>query len=73
MPHRFGDADKTWFHGKRIFRTPEGWWFSTREKTNEGPFESFEFAEKMLSEYVERIDVSNEILLSQITHELKSH
>lgn len=38
MHVRQGEKQQAWFRGERYYHTPEGWWFSTREHTELGPF-----------------------------------
>jgi len=52
MEIRAGEAVRPWFRTERYYHTNEGWWFLTREQTEEGPFSSQLEAENELSFYV---------------------
>ena len=52
MQVRRGENDKTWFRSDRFLRTETGWFFLTREHTQEGPFLSREEAERELNYYI---------------------
>ena len=43
---------RTWFRTDRFFVSDGKWYFSTRERTTEGPFKSIEEAESMLILYI---------------------
>lgn len=49
---RTGEHEKTWFRTDRYLRTDKGWYFLTREHTQEGPFDSKNEAEKELMYYI---------------------
>ncbi|WP_144392922.1 DUF6316 family protein [Pleionea sediminis] len=55
MLNRSGEIKKTWFRGDRYFHTAEGWFFLTRECTQEGPFRSQNEAENELMLYIRKI------------------
>jgi len=67
MPNRKGDGTKSWFHSGRIYHTPAGWWFSTREHTEEGPFESLQEAEAVLCLYIRSKNLSKSAILNSQT------
>lgn len=52
MAHREGEDDKTRFRSDRFFCEDGQWFFTTREHTIQGPFESREEAEKELEMYL---------------------
>ena len=52
MQVRSGELKKTWFRGDRFFHTDSGWFFITRENTQEGPFRSHNEAESELNLYI---------------------
>lgn len=49
---RFGEPSKTWFRSNRFYRVNQGWYFSTREGENQGPYRSVEEAQTELSIYI---------------------
>ncbi len=51
-PRRKGDPIKSHFRRERIFENNGGWFFSTREKSQKGPYTDFHSAEKHLVEYI---------------------
>ena len=54
MAVRAGEQEKTWFRSDRIFWSGDGWYFLTREQTQEGPFESRLAADQELNYYIRR-------------------
>lgn len=54
MSVRAGEAEKTWFRMDRIFWSGNGYYFLTRESTQEGPFDSRNEAECELNYYIRR-------------------
>jgi len=54
MRVRQGEAARPWFRTERYYHTNDGWWFLTREKTEEGPFSSQLEAENELQGYIRR-------------------
>ena len=62
MLHRKEDTTETWFHGERIYRTDEGWWFSSREHTDEGPYESQAHTEREVHMYLNNVEMVNAIV-----------
>ncbi len=52
MQVRAGEKDKTWFRSERFLWTESGWFFLTRENTQEGPFLSRREAERELNYYI---------------------
>ena len=54
MQTRNGENPHPWFRTERYYHTKEGWWFLTREKTEEGPFVSQHEAEDKLNLYIYR-------------------
>lgn len=53
---RKDDNDKkTWFRSQRFFTEGSSWYFSTREGTIEGPYESRDEAEQELMMYLRNI------------------
>ncbi|NVJ61606.1 MAG: hypothetical protein HWE27_14515 [Gammaproteobacteria bacterium] len=54
MRVRDGELKKTWFRVDRIFHTNSGWFFITRENTQEGPYLSHNEAESELNVYLEQ-------------------
>ena len=54
MMYRTGESDdKTWFRSERFFRVADGYYFSTREGTDVGPYKSKDTAEKGLDLYIQ--------------------
>lgn len=49
---RTGEQERTWFRTERYLRTDRGWYFLTREQTQEGPFGSKAEAERELNYYI---------------------
>ena len=58
MPHRKNDMKSTWFHSDRTYHTPEGWWFSSREHTEEGPFQSEKDCEVGICLYLRDVNLA---------------
>ena len=54
MRTRNGEAARPWFRTERYYHTNDGWWFLTREKTEEGPYSSQIEAENELILYIRR-------------------
>lgn len=52
MTVRAGESEKTWYRSERIFWSEAGWYFLTRENTQEGPFGSKREAEQELNYYI---------------------
>ncbi len=44
--------ERTWFRTGRIFRDGSAWYFYTREKSVEGPYQSEALAERHLEIYI---------------------
>jgi len=56
MDHRQDDNDKkAWFRSQRFFSEGNKWYFTTRENTIEGPFDSREDAEQELMMYLRNL------------------
>ena len=55
MEVRCGEEDKTWFRSERFLRIGDGWYFLTRENTQEGPFASRQEAERELYYYIRQM------------------
>ena len=56
MSRRTGDPEnKAFFRSDRFFCEGNNWYFSTREGTTEGPFESKEDAQQELFLYLRRV------------------
>ncbi|WP_144392921.1 DUF6316 family protein [Pleionea sediminis] len=52
MKVRSGELKKTWFRCERFIHTEDGWYFVTRENTQQGPFDNQKDAEQELSTYI---------------------
>lgn len=52
MGHREGEDDKTRFRSDRFFCEEGRWFFTTREGTVKGPFDSRDDAERELAMYL---------------------
>ena len=52
MEVRTGEIGKTWFRCDRFIHSPEGWFFTTREATQEGPWDNYEEASRELDYYI---------------------
>ena len=53
MEVRQGESDKkVWFRSERLLQIDNGWYFLTRENTQEGPFGSRSEAERELIYYI---------------------
>ncbi|AUM12897.1 DUF6316 family protein [Ketobacter alkanivorans] len=55
MSVRAGEQEKVWYRSDRVFWSGGGWFFLTREKTQEGPFTSRLEAEQELNFYIRHI------------------
>ena len=53
MNVRAGEHKRTWFRCKRIIHTGAGWFFITRENTEQGPFPTEQDARSELDSYIE--------------------
>ena len=49
---RDGEDDRTWFRSDRFFAENDKWFFTTREGTVEGPYDSRKDAEQELEIYL---------------------
>ena len=58
MTSRIGDTKKSWFRSERVFYAAEGWWFSSRENSEEGPYESIADAEAEVLIYLRNIHLA---------------
>ncbi len=56
MLNRSGESKKTWFRSDRFFHTAEGWFFTTREATQLGPFRSQKEADNELTLYIRQMN-----------------
>lgn len=56
MRTRSGEPMKPWFRSERYYHTNDGWWFLTRENTEEGPFVSQLEAENELTYYIRKVN-----------------
>lgn len=56
MNVRSGEAKKTWFRSERYFHSGDGWFFITRENTQEGPYNSHKEAENELNLYIRHLN-----------------
>lgn len=61
MHVRTGENDKTWFRTERYLRTADGWYFLTREHTQEGPYDSKDEAARELDYYVRYMQTWGEL------------
>ncbi|WP_020410425.1 DUF6316 family protein [Hahella ganghwensis] len=52
MAVRSGEAERPWFRSDRFIHTADGWYFVTRENTQEGPFTTMREAENELNLYI---------------------
>ena len=52
MSVRTGETDKRWFRSERFTHVNDQWFFTTREMTEEGPFESKQDAAMELILYI---------------------
>lgn len=57
MQVRHGEENKPWLRSDRFYHTSEGWWFQTRENTQQGPFSSHKDAEAELMLYIRQVYV----------------
>ncbi|MET1253662.1 DUF6316 family protein [Aliikangiella maris] len=70
MQYRAGESEKSWFRSDRYYHTNEGWWFTTREQSQEGPFISKNEAENELILYIRTIRQSNNMPRSYRTSKI---
>ena len=52
MQIRQGETDKQWFRCERFLHTSVGWYFTTRDATQEGPFYDQQQAATELDYYI---------------------
>ena len=57
MRVRGNDVKKNWYRSERFFHTVDGWWASTRENTELGPFESETEASNELCLYIREVNM----------------
>ena len=55
MKCRSGESERHWYRCERFFNTNDGWYFSTREGQNVGPFVSRRAAEKGVELFVRHL------------------
>ena len=53
---RSGESHNNWFRSERFYDTHEGWFFVTRENTQQGPYRSENEAKVGLQHYIDRIE-----------------
>ena len=68
MDVRNGEIDETWFRCDRFIHSPEGWFFTTREATQEGPFSSHLDAERELNYYIRQQTMWKDIAKADTQH-----
>ena len=56
MANRQGEDPKTYFRSDRFFAEGGKWYFTTRENTIEGPFDSRDDAAQELMLYIRRLE-----------------
>ncbi len=59
MRTRTGEASRSWFRSERYYHTGDGWWFSTREDSELGPFHSQNEAESEFVMYIRKINTAD--------------
>ena len=57
MRVRNGDTKEFWFRSDRFYHTSDGWWISTREQSELGPYSSEEDASAELCLYIRKINM----------------
>ena len=57
MRVRSGDDNKFYFRSERFYQINNGWWVSTRENSELGPFNSEEDASIELCMYIRKINM----------------
>jgi len=57
MDIRAGEAERPWFRSERYYHTGDGWWFTTREEDELGPFATQDDAKTELTQYIQSIQV----------------
>jgi len=62
MNLRHGEQQHTWFRSDRFYHTADGWWFTTREHTELGPFVSEKDAEAELFLYIRQINIFGNLI-----------
>ena len=60
MKCRTGESGRHWYRCERFFSTNEGWYFSTREGENVGPFVTRRAAEKGVELYIKHMSQQQE-------------
>lgn len=66
MRTRTGEASRPWFRSDRYYHTGEGWWFSTRENKEMGPFTSQNEAESELILYIRKVNTVDSFPLDKL-------
>ncbi len=64
MKVRKGDNKKSFFRSERLYHTGDGWWISTREQTELGPFDYQDDASVELCLYIRKINMYNSQIAS---------
>ncbi len=62
MQVRGSESQKSWFRTERFYHTGDGWWFSSREHTEEGPFSTLKDAEMELIFYIRKVNLAQSYL-----------
>ncbi|RLA40813.1 MAG: hypothetical protein DRR06_15015 [Gammaproteobacteria bacterium] len=55
--------------GSRFFKLADNWYFTTRENTSMGPYDSFEMAEKGADDYVEFVSTATPHMLDALARQ----
>lgn len=55
--------------GSRFFKLSDNWYFTTREHTSMGPYDSFEMAEKGAGDYVEFVSSATPHMLDVLARQ----
>lgn len=61
MRIRSGETRQSWFRSDRCYHTGDGWWFTTRENEELGPFHSQGEAENEVVLYIRKVNMAGDI------------
>jgi len=66
MRTRAGENSRPWFRSERYYHTGDGWWFTTRENSELGPFSSQKEAESELILYIRKVNTADSFPIDKL-------
>jgi hypothetical protein len=61
MRARIGETKSSWFRAERYYHTNHGWWCTTRENSELGPYSTQYEAENELVLYIRKVNLAGDI------------